>query len=115
MQVSNLVQIMGYIIINKEELAWEFFDLTVKIIIVIVVGGAIAITLARYGGRKEAEENFKKEREREEKIVAKIKKLNTSREDDNIGVLRKLSELHEKGILTDDEFEQKKRELLDKL
>ncbi|MEA3431689.1 MAG: SHOCT domain-containing protein [candidate division WOR-3 bacterium] len=79
----------------------------------LLLGIIVGIILAlEYYVEKEKE---KKQKEREERIVAEIKKSDTRRGDNNIDVLRKLAELHKKGIITDEEFEQKKRELLDKL
>ena len=112
MQILSVVQVMaGYVVIEKDALI-ERINLIIVVLCIAAVAIMILAGIEKYYEEKEKE---KKEREREERIVAEIKKSDTSGRDDNVDMLKKLAELHEKGILTDDEFEQKKGELLDRL
>jgi uncharacterized membrane protein YeaQ/YmgE (transglycosylase-associated protein family) len=61
-------------------------------------------------------ERFRERRDRAEQVLRQAQHTQTQSEvDDVTEQIRRLGELHEEGVLTDEEFERKKRELLSRL
>jgi hypothetical protein len=61
-------------------------------------------------------DRFRERRSRAEEMLRRAGQAQTqSRADDTAEQIRKLAELRDSGVLTDEEFETKKRELLSRL
>ena len=94
---------------------WKWF--IISGLIIIFTGGLAWIFLPFFANNQH--QNTLKtqgylEKEKNDSGV-KEKSLKNDNDDNNLDKLKKLSELKEQGILTKDEFESKKKELLDKL
>jgi hypothetical protein len=106
--VRLFVLLLGFIIMAVPySILWDVYGLSMVLLTIIIVWPGMYLTLYIIKKIKVG----KHYSERNKKIKNFVKDI--SNKSDYIGEIERLSSLKDKGIITDEEFQQKKKELLD--